>query len=333
MDIVISKILDSLKANSNLSVVNRFNFESFRENQFVVFLKPEVFFSENENFIKNSLNMIFSKFNDYWVFTNWIVLVNWVIMEKYGFMDRHYGFINTLSRKASQIITEEENDKILQVLEIDNSEEYKLYWWHEFLSIHPELTAFELDELWKTKQSIRVKSWFYVQKYDYNWEKVIFVNAFHPVQLEYFTNPNHKTLLLLCDSDRNWSELRNDLIGNTYPEKATPDSIRWDFYVNKDVYGIEKVYISANCIHMSAWPLESFFEMNNFFWNLEETGFNILQTNIYKEVLSNWWNVENVKLLLSNPKKIVDWKEINAFDLTEDKNTKEGIKLVFDILK
>jgi len=42
-------------------------------------------------------------------------------------MDRHYGFINKLSKNASKILENDDLEKIYSLLEITDRENYKIY--------------------------------------------------------------------------------------------------------------------------------------------------------------------------------------------------------------
>jgi hypothetical protein len=68
-----------------------------------------------------------------------------------------------------------------------------------------------LDEFWQTKKSAKVRSGFYVQKYELNGEKFILANAFHPSQLCHYTDSTHKTLVILCNSDKDWTALKDQV--------------------------------------------------------------------------------------------------------------------------
>lgn len=89
-------------------------------------------------------------------------------MAELEIMDRHYGFINKVSKNISKIATAEEKEKMYDVLEISNPEEYEILGGHEFLAANPDFDEESLDALWQTKKSARVRSGFYAQKFDIN---------------------------------------------------------------------------------------------------------------------------------------------------------------------
>ena len=73
-----------------------------RRNELVFFIKPELLIVEDQQKILNSLNLIQQKFEAYKVTVHGTVLVTGSFLEEKEIMNRHYGFINLLSRKASE---------------------------------------------------------------------------------------------------------------------------------------------------------------------------------------------------------------------------------------
>lgn len=323
----INKILTAISQKQDKLLLSEFDFNTKMNNQLTLFLKPEVFFKNDENFITNSINMIEEKLSSFWVNINGIILLGWKVIEQYEIMDKHYWFINKMSKNASKIIDIDDRKKIEELLEIAPWTEYKLYWWHEYLSVSDKFDEITLDQFWFTKKSVKIRGWFYVQKYDIDWELIVFVNAFHPAQLKHFTDHSHYTLLMLVNSDTDWTILRNAMIWPTFPEKAEADSIRGTFYANKDKYGLDEVSIAYNCIHLSAWPFEGMFELNNFLNDLPDVNFDIENTNLWKIMLEKWLSKDSIKKSLLNPSVDINWKLTDLFGYTEDKNSNEAVDI------
>lgn len=322
---VLHPIMEAVKSGKTEVLLSPFRFGGERENEFVLFFKPEVFFPGVNT--EASISMAFDKFKEHNVDVSGMLLLTGDRMNELGIMDRHYGFINKLSKNASKILSSEDLEKIYSILEITDPENYKIYGGHEFLASHPSFTEESLDEFWFTKKSAKIKGGFYVQKYELDGEKFILVDAFHPSQLKHYINPPHKTLVLLAHSDDNWDSLRDILIGETFPEKAVPESIRGEFYKNKDQYGMKEVSIAFNGIHMSAGPFEAIFEIGNFLKDIEGAGYAANKTNLHNTMIAAGISEAQALNAINNPKAMIDGKETSLFDITEIKNSSDAVSI------
>ncbi|EKE28623.1 MAG: hypothetical protein ACD_3C00037G0014 [uncultured bacterium (gcode 4)] len=324
---LVTWVLNALSAGENETIISPFEFNGNKENEFLIFFKPEVFFSADEAKIRECVNMTLSKLEENEIDVNWAILFTWSRLAELEIMDRHYGFINRVSKNISKIATPEEKQKIYEVLEISAPEEYEIFGGHEFLAANPDFNEESLDELWLSKKSAKVRSGFYAQKYEVNGKKVVLVNAFHPVQLKHYTDPTHKTVVLLCNSDKAWNVLKDNVAWDTFPEKSVPESVRWEFFANKEKYGLADVSISFNCIHMSAGPFEAAFEIDNFLKNVEASDYSPSKTNLFSKVSSKWFSENEILKFLTNPKNS-EGKAL--FDVTENVNTSETLELLVD---
>ena len=71
-------------------------------------------------------------------------------------------------------------------------------------------------------------------------------------------------------SDTAWATLRDEMIGDTFPERAVAGSIRGELHASPGRYGFDEVTIANNGVHLSAGPFEAMFEIANFFGSLLE---------------------------------------------------------------
>lgn len=249
-------------------------------------------------------------------------------------MDKHYGFINFISKNASKL-PEEDLAKVFQALGIEGPEDYELFGGHEFLAVHPHFDAKTLDDLWFTKKSVKIRSGFYAQQYEIEGKNTVLLNAFHPVQLEHYTKSSHKTLVLLCRTDMDWAVMREQVAGDTFPEKAVRDSIRGELFAEKDMYGLEEVSIAYNGVHMSAGPFEAAFEIDNFLKSSEEAGYSPEFTNLHYKMKTQGFSDAEIAASILNPKKDLDGsgKEVSLFDKTEGMNTFNAIRIFEEIYR
>ena len=235
-----------------------------KQNELVFFIKPELLDVEQDQLIDRILQLIKSKFEMFHVHVHGVVVIPGSVLDQFGIMNRHYGFINTLSRKASNMLDAETQQAIFSALGIDKNNHYKFLGGHEFLEAY-DTNVETLSNLWFSKESNKLRSGFYFIETTYKDECIILVNGFHPEQLHHFTNPEHRILLMLLHTDTDWYDMKFGLVGDTFPEHAKPDSIRGKLYANPERYGQSEVTINTNGVHLSAGPYEAAFEVVNFF--------------------------------------------------------------------
>lgn len=136
----------------------------------------------------------------------------------------------------------------------------------------------------------------------------------------------------MLHSNTGWKELKNNLIGNTFPEKADENSIRGILYKESKKFGISDVSIANNYVHLSAGPFEAFFEINNFLSRLDIIDFHLNEANLYRIMLSHGLNKHQIEHSLSNPKILSKDNEVDLFSLTEEYNSTEAIDLYSKII-
>lgn len=297
------------------------------ENELVFFIKPELLDIEDDAKIANSLRLIEEKFKEYRVKVSGAVIVPGAILEEYEIMNRHYGFINQLSRMASTIIDAETRKAMFAKLGKEDTGAHKVLGGHEFL------TAFGADldtlsEVWFGKGAEKMRSGFYFVEESYQGQPILLVNGFHPSQLAHFTRPDHRIVLMLLHTDTGWERMKFSLVGDTFPERAKPASIRGTLFADPEKFGQTEVGINMNGVHLSAGPYEAAYEVVNFFGNLlnldpAQTPPAAIQRSIDFGVPR-----ELGLKLLENP-------EVGGSDLfseTENLDTNDGIHFVLDNL-
>jgi len=303
------------------------------QNELVLFMKPELFMVAGAEAVRHSAEMILSKLFEYQAEVHGVALVGGQFLADQGIMDRHYGFINKMSKNASKITSAEDRAKVAALLGLVSLEGTPLLGGHEYLQKYPGDTIAQLDALWFTKKSLKVMSGFYIQLYEAHGDRFVLVNGFHPGQLNHFTAPDHRIALFLVHSDTPWKVLRGDMVGNTYPEKAAPGSMRGAFYADPPHYGLERVDISANGVHLSAGPFEGVFEILNFFGSLTqgqrfavpEGGEKPLPL-LAKRLVARGLSPEEALKVASNPPVTANGKATDLFSATEDFDTEQAIE-------
>ena len=256
-----------------------------------------------------------------------IVLVGGPALERRESMDRHYGAINVLSKTASTGLDAVDRNSVYDALAVPSAD-YPLFGGHEFLNAHPAFTPATLDDLWFTKKAHKVRSGFYVQAYDETGEKFILVNGFHPAQLAHFTEPAHRIALMLLHSNTRWADLRDQMIGDTFPERAVTGSIRGQLHANPARYGFDEVTIANNGVHLSAGPFEAMFEIANFFGSLVGTDITSTPPRIVKTMLAAGIAQDDAYRAKENPDvNDSEGQTTDLFDATEHMDTEAAVAL------
>ena len=298
-----------------------------RQNELLMFIKPEILGVEDRACQGNSIDLIWGKLAEFGASVTGLVLVGGQTLERKQSMDQHYGAINVLSKTASAGLNAADRSSIYDALDVAPAD-YPLYGGHEFLAAHQSFTPASLDTLWFTKKAEKIRSGFYVQAYDTANEKFILVNGFHPAQLAHFTEPTHRIALMLVHSDTGWAALRDQMIGDTFPERAVAGSIRGELHADPARYGFEEVTIANNGVHLSAGPFEAMFEIDNFFGSLLGSDISATPPRIVNAMQAAGITPKNAFKAKENP-DVNDGagETTDLFDATEHMDTPSAVAL------
>lgn len=261
---IIDSFINSLgKSNEEPTILSDFNLKTNKKNQLLAFFKPEVFLDKNPEQIEKIMKLVFEKLEKYEVSVDGTALFPGSAVGKYQIMDRHYGVINTLSKNASKILSKEEKDLVFDVLGVKDKNT-EILGGHEAFEIAGVDKTYDFDNYWLESKSAKIKSGFYARVMKIKDKDTVVIDGFHPHQLAHYTESNRHLGVMLVSSDTSWSKLRTEMLGETFPEKALPDSIRGTMHLHANDYGFEKVLIENNIMHLSAGPTEAMFEIDNF---------------------------------------------------------------------
>ncbi len=321
-------LLDSLQGGEEIAVIQPPAIgQTARQNELLMFIKPEILAIADRNCLGNAVDLIWAKLSEFDASVEGIVLVGGPALEQKESMDRHYGAINVLSKTASTGLDASDRSSVYDALAV-SSADYPLFGGHEFLNAHPSFTPASLDSLWFTKKAHKIRSGFYVQAYEESSEKFILVNGFHPAQLAHFTEPSHRIALMLLHSDTGWAELRDQMIGDTFPERAVSGSIRGELHARPTRYGFDEVTIANNGVHLSAGPFEAMFEIANFFGSLVGSDVTSTPPRIVKTMLAAGISQDDAYKAKENP-EVADGAgaTTDLFDATEHMDTEAAVAL------
>lgn len=297
------------------------------ENELVFFIKPELLDVQDDTKIENSLHLIQEKFEEYKVTISGAAIVPGAVLEHYEIMNRHYGFINQLSRMASTMIDAETRQAMFAKLGLNDNGAHRILGGHEFLKeFNTDLDT--LSDVWFGKGAEKMRSGFYFVEETFQGQPILLVNGFHPSQLAHFTRPDHRILLMLLHTNTDWERMKFSLVGDTFPERAKPDSIRGMLYADPEKYGQSEVGINMNGVHLSAGPYEAAFEVVNFFGNLLNLDPAITPPTAIHRSIDAGVSRDLALSLLKNPAV----GDSDLFSKTENLDTKDAVHFVLDNL-
>jgi len=320
-EIFSKSFIQKIKITNDVEIIQQVKIgQTNKQNELVFFIKPELLDVEENEKILNSFEIIREKFDDFKVEIDGAAIIPGAVLKEYGIMNRHYGFINQLSRKASSIVDEESRQRIFITLGIEDRDQYKILGGHEFLKTF-DADVDTLSDIWFSQTANKLRSGFYFIADTYKGQPFILVNGFHPSQLRHFTRADHKILLMLIHTDTDWYDLKFEMVGDTFPENAKPDSIRGRLYKNPERFGQAEVGINTNGVHLSAGPFEAAYEVVNFFGPLIDLNPEVKPPLAILKAIESGIQKQKALSLMDNP--TVDNSDL--FSETENLNTEEAV--------
>jgi hypothetical protein len=301
--------------------------QSDRQNELVFFIKPELLRVDHNAKILTSLKLIDEKFADYKVSVDGMVILPGKVLAEYEIMNRHYGFINQLSRLASTMVTADTRKEMFQKLELEDRGEYKVLGGHEFLQTF-QANIEALNDIWFGQGAKKLRSGFYFIADTYKGVPFLLINGFHPSQLMHFTREDHRIVLMLLHADADWNELKFNLVGDTFPENADPNSIRGQLFAHPERYGQDDVGINTNGVHLSAGPFEAAFEVVNFLGRILSINPEATPPFAIQQSIDAGVDRADALSFLDNP----PIGESDLFSETENLNTVPAVRLAIENL-
>ena len=323
-DLFSKDIIQTIKSTDDARIIQPVQVgKTDLQNELVFFVKPELFDVEDDNKIANALELIEQKFAEFNIRVEGAVIVPGAVLDQYGVMNRHYGFINQLSREASKLVNPGTRDRIFQALNKEEDANHSILGGHEFLrKFNTDIDT--LSDIWFAQKANKLRSGFYFIEDTFEETPIILINGFHPSQLQHYTYEDHRIYLMLLHTDTDWHKMKFDLVGDTFPERAKPCSIRGLLFSDPSHYGQRSVGINTNGVHLSAGPFEAAFEVVNFFGPLLELDPGKTPPLAMRRVIESGCSKEDAVRLMKNP-------SLNTSDLfseTENMNTQAAVELV-----
>lgn len=296
------------------------------ENELLFFIKPEITkFSPTTN-MDAVLNTIFEKLDQFGVQIVRVQLLGASYLKDSHAMASHYGVINKVASDPKAHMSAQAKDKFKELFGADISE-VPAYGGIEALAMYPELTPTSLESLWKTGNSVKLAGGTYCSLVEIDNKPVYLINGFHPLQLEHFIAEGRSIVAFHVVSNTDWSTLRTNLIGATNPSKAEAGSLRNQFLMAQNFYGLDEVSQGSNGVHLSAGPIEGTVEISRFFDGPDKLEVALPNRPVFKS-LSDRFAASEVFHIMQDGKVQIGHAVMSAYDATEEKNSGEAVALL-----
>lgn len=286
-------------------------------NEAVFFFKPELCSDARVDFaeICRLTSGVFERFQVKVVAAS---AMNGPYLEKHNIMSRHYGLINLVSMRGFETLSSTAIEKLRDTFPNEMKRNSKILGGHQFLEEYPFFSAEALSVLWDTKNasSVRIASGTYALSFRVFDDDVIILNGFHPYQLMFYTRTTQKIVCMIVQSSTPWASLRGQMIGTTNPRDATDGSIRKLLFDRKTDLNIAQIDKGLNGVHLSAGPVEAFFEIERFFGLTSQ--FDWRGTNFGATLVKLGLGESQVNWIRANPVISLGDRTGALFDLTED---------------
>ena len=291
-------------------------------NEFLLFLKPEATDLAAGIDLSQVLNLVAGALSEFNVRIQTVTALNAQHLRHHRIMEEHYGVINRISREGPAAMTRACRGKLNEFMEEKGVSDMTALGGHQFIAEHKDVRPHELAQ---ATGSERLGSGAYAIVHRNDGAECVILNHFHPNQLVSYSEPGRFILAFRCDSDTPWRRLRQELAGSTDPAKAKPGSLRNRFLTKAADLGIPKVDQGANCVHVSAGPLEGMIEIMRFFSNpTEGVKLKPENTNFGRMLFDAGYMEAQVEQLTLNPRH--DGK--SAFDATEEMCSGDAVELL-----
>jgi len=297
------------------------------KHEFLFFIKPEITVKDERIQTESILNMMFQKITDFHFEIRDIRILGATYLEKYNIIAQHYGVINAMSRKPREYITSEGTEKFRAAFG-QTPEECNIVGGLEFLGRYRDFDPVKLELLWQKSKAVKLAGGTYCAPVTVNNEEIFLINGFHPMQLMHFTGHGRSIVAFTLAGDMDWSASRNSFIGKTNPEDAEAGSLRHELLKQRAEFGLEAVNSSRNGFHLSAGPVEGLVELMRYCSDFSTGDIKTTSDFQFGRQLDSEFSPEEVKRICENVNVIYKGSKISVFDLTEEKNADEALRIL-----
>lgn len=296
------------------------------KNEFLLFIKPEIFLTGVDT--AEIVKMMLDKIQAFGLTIHNAKVLSAKYLEDHNIIAQHYGVINKIASDAKNNVSQSGKDKFKELYNLDFDSAIVMGG-IEFLKAYPEFTPYTLDILWQAKTSKKLAGGTYVSDVKMDDTTIYLINGFHPRQIHHFTQKGRCIVVMTVSGDTSWIKARDEMIGNTFPDKANSGSIRRTLLDNMKQYGMAEVGIAANGIHLSAGPVEGLIELTRYNSNFADKSKVLSFENFtFGQKLKTTLSPEQVSKVLSNVNVTIDGKTVSVFDMTETVDADQALEML-----
>jgi nucleoside diphosphate kinase len=329
---LLNSIAEAQTSSSDIRTIYSDTKSEFLKNNALFFIKPEITREDPNIRLREVLRLILDKITENQLRIHSIRVLPAAYLKKHDLIRRHYGVISQVAAEGKKTLGDEALCRFKEVFGLE-ADEAKIMGGLEFMEAYPFFNAHSLDCLWQNGQNHKLAGGTYAEKWRIDLETVYVLNAFHPKQLEHFTQPGRCIVVMNISADKDWTDLRNRFAGATNPRKAMPGSLRNELYLQAQKLGLAEISQSYNGIHLSAGPVEALLELQRFESDLDRDNCLLpFESFPFGQQLLKVFGQIPLEIL-HNQKLSYQGKQISLFDLTEEMNTSDALLLLQDLLK
>ena len=321
------KILEAQNEKIYYEEIYKSATEDVKSNQFLFFVKPEITLRSNTIRLKQILELILQKMSEFDFNIINCKLLTARYLDEYNIIAQHYGVINKASADAKKNLSPGAHEKFEELFGISVEKAY-VSGSLEFLKNYPFFNPVSLDYLWQNSPAQKLGGGIYVQKVKLDGKEQYLINGFHPRQLSHFTEKGRSIVIFTLESNTGWQVARDQFIGKTNPDDAAPGSIRHELQIHADRLGLSNISSSWNGVHLSAGPVEGLIELIRYNSDFSRNEIRKINDFSFGKMLLSEFSQQAVDSILENPTVIYENNSITVFDLTEEKNSDEAIRIL-----
>ncbi len=298
------------------------------ENEFLFFIKPEITLPSATIRLTDILELVYKEIMSFGLGIHNIITLSAKYMAQYNIIAQHYGVINHIATNARKYMSEGARSTFRSAYGMD-IDDTKVFGGLEFLDAYPDFNAHSLGLLWQNTAFTKLAGGTYAVKVDIGDEEMYIINGFHPLQLEHFTEKGRSIVAMTLSGDLPWHVARRDFIGSTDPSHAEKGSLRRVFFDDQASLGLPKISASANGVHLSAGPVEALVELKRYNSDFSKPS----QIKTFNEFsfgkkLMEVFDDETIGQITNNINLHVNGKTVSVFDLTEELDSDEALRLL-----
>ncbi len=301
------------------------------KNEFIFFIKPEITLEDKRIKLSKVIDIILDQIKVFGLKTKQISLLSSRYIKLHSIIAQHYGVINKLCYHA-QDMSDSSKLKFKEVYGEDY-QNCKVMGGFEFLDNYINFNAITLDYLMQNVTSTKLGGGTYCTKLKIDQETIYLINGFHPRQLMHFRQEGRSIVVFRLVGDLSWKAARQEFVGATNPIVANPKSLRSILYHAQNELGLAEMSQSFNGVHLSAGPVEGLVELVRFTSNFSEIASIQKYTDFtFGKKLTEHFSHDQIVKILSNQEFTINQKVISIFDITEEKDSDEAIRILEELM-